>query len=167
MPALAGRAEQATAQEKGAVLTDKRNGPENSITYPRVFTGRALTMLSFPLAGIGGGSIGLGGRGQLRDWEIVNRADKGHSPDYALPSIWVKTAGRKPIARVLEARLQPPYEGQNGLGSANSPGLSRLEGATFTGEFPQARVDFHDRGLPVAVTLEAGTPFFPLQADNT
>jgi non-lysosomal glucosylceramidase len=165
--AFAGRAEQATAQEKGAVLTDKRNGPESRIAYPRVFTGRALTMLSFPLGGIGAGSIGLGGRGQLRDWEIVNRADKGHSPDYALPSIWVKAAGRKPIARVLEARLQPPYEGQNGLGSANSPGLSRLEGATFTGEFPQAHISFQDRGLPVTVALEAGTPFFPLQADES
>ena len=30
-----------------------------------------LSQISFPLGGIGTGSIGLGGRGQLRDWEIM------------------------------------------------------------------------------------------------
>jgi uncharacterized protein (DUF608 family) len=37
-------------------------------------------MLAFPLGGIGTGSISLGGRGQLRDWEIYNRPDKGRAP---------------------------------------------------------------------------------------
>jgi non-lysosomal glucosylceramidase len=133
--------------------------------YPRTFTGPQLAMISFPLGGVGAGSIGLGGRGQLRDWEIANRTDKGNSPAYAMPSIWAQSGSGKPVARVLEARFQPPYEGQNGLGSRNAPGLSRLEGATFTGEFPLARIDFHDRSLPVSVSLEAGTPFIPLDAD--
>jgi non-lysosomal glucosylceramidase len=43
--------------------------------YPRTFTGPQLAMISFPLGGVGAGSIGLGGRGQLRDWEIVKRTD--------------------------------------------------------------------------------------------
>src|SRR5882724_9238701 len=61
------------------------------IQYPRSFTGRQLAMIAFPLGGIGTGSISLGGRGQLRDWEIYNRPDKGRSPEYAFASIWVKT----------------------------------------------------------------------------
>jgi non-lysosomal glucosylceramidase len=133
--------------------------------YPRVFTGPQLAMLSFPLGGVGAGSIGLGGRGQLRDWEIVNRSDKGNAPSYAMPSIWVQAGSAKPVAHVLEARLQPPYEGSSGLGSKSAPGLSRLESASFTGEFPVARIDFHDRALPVEVSLTAGTPFIPLDAD--
>jgi non-lysosomal glucosylceramidase len=133
--------------------------------FPRTFSGPHLAMISFPLGGVGAGSIGLGGRGQLRDWEIANRTDKGNSPSYAMPSIWVQSGGSKPVARVLEARFQPPFEGQNGLGSRNAPGLSRLEGATFTGEFPVAHIDFHDRSLPVRVSLDAGTPFIPLDAD--
>ncbi len=123
--------------------------PRSSMRYPRVYTGRQLAMLAFPLGGIGTGSISLGGRGQLRDWEIFNRPDKGRSPEYAFASIWARTGSRKPVAHVLEARLMPPYEGPDGLGSQNAPGLSRLEGAAFTGEFPLAQVAFHDSRLPV------------------
>jgi non-lysosomal glucosylceramidase len=124
-------------------------------------------MIAFPLGGVGAGSISLGGRGQLRDWEIFNKPDKGNSPAYAFPAIWVQAGSGKPVARVLEARFLPPYEGQNGLGWLNAPGLSRLAGATFSGEFPLARIDFRDRGLPVRVSLEAFTPFIPLEADDS
>jgi len=135
--------------------------------YPRVYSGRQLAMLAMPLGGVAAGSISLGGRGQLRDWEIFNRPDKGRSPEYAFAAIWAKAGNRKPIARVLEARLMPPYEGPSGLGSKNAPGLSRLEGATFTGEFPVAQIAFHDARLPVEVTLDAFSPFIPLDAEDS
>ncbi|MGA8595063.1 MAG: GH116 family glycosyl-hydrolase, partial [Bryobacteraceae bacterium] len=141
--------------------------PRLEIEYPRRFIGSSLQMISFPLGGIGAGSIGLGGRGQLRDWEICNRADKGNSPDYAFASIWAKAGDGKPVTRVLESQIQPPYEGQDGLGSRNAPGLSRLDTATFIGEFPLATIEFHDRDLPLNVRLEAGTPFIPLEADDS
>src|ERR1017187_3004786 len=133
------------------------------IPYPRVFTARHLTAIAFPLGGVAAGAISLGGRGQLRDWEIFNRADKGNAPNYAFPAIWVQSGARKPVARVLESRIQPPYEGATGLGSKNAPGLVRLASATFTGEFPLARIDFADPALPVCVSLEAFTPFIPHQ----
>jgi non-lysosomal glucosylceramidase len=142
-------------------------GPETAIQFPRVFTGRHLKMISFPLGGVCAGSLGLGGRGQLRDWEIFNRADKGNHPPYALPAIWAQTAGTKPLTRVLEARYLPPYEGQDGLGSENAPGLSRLDSARFTGEYPFARIDFEDSTFPVHVSLEAFTPFIPHDPDNS
>jgi uncharacterized protein (DUF608 family) len=138
-----------------------------TIHYPRTFTGPNLKMISFPLGGVGAGSIGLGGRGQLRDWEIFNKPDKGNSPQYAFASIWVQQKDRKPQVHVLESRIEEPYEGQDGLGSKNAPGLSRLQAATFTGEFPRARIDFHDDRLPVKIRLEAGTPFIPLDADES
>src|SRR2546427_7568225 len=59
----------------------------SEIPFPRVFTGRRLKMIAFPLGGVAAGSISLGGRGQLRDWEIFNRPDKGNSPPYAFPSL--------------------------------------------------------------------------------
>jgi uncharacterized protein (DUF608 family) len=127
--------------------------------YPRVYTGRQLAMLAMPLGGIAAGSISLGGRGQLRDWELFNRPDKGRSPEYAFASIWAQAGSRKPVAHVLEARLMPPYEGPDGLGSKNAPGLTRLEGATFTGEFPIAQIALRDSRLPVNVSLDAFSPF--------
>ena len=71
------------------------------------------------------------------------------------------------MARVLEARFLPPYEGSSGLGSNNAPGLVRLASSTFTGEYPLARVDFQDRALPVRVSLEAFSPFIPHEPDDS
>ena len=162
------------AQVEGAAQTTPKpttpaaaQPPAADIAYPRVFTGRQLKMIAFPLGGVAAGAISLGGRGQLRDWEIFNRPDKGAAPAYAFPCIWAKTGNAKPVARVLESRIQPPYEGASGLGSNNVPGLVRLASSTFTGEFPLARVDFHDAALPVRVSLEAFTPFIPHEPDDS
>src|SRR5689334_217286 len=128
----------AAAQVKGPAAAP---AVTSSIPYPRPFSGKQLAMIAFPLGGVACGSISLGGRGQLRDWEIYNKPDKGRSPNYAFPVIHVEQGSRK-VSRVLAARLLPPYEGQNGLGVRNSPGLTRLAGAKFTGEYPLARIDF-------------------------
>ncbi|HLJ49466.1 MAG TPA: GH116 family glycosyl-hydrolase [Bryobacteraceae bacterium] len=140
---------------------------DGEFRFPRAFTGRHLTAIAFPLGGVCAGSISLGGRGQLRDWEIFNRPDKGNSPSYAFPAIWAQTGKSKPVARVLESRIQPPYEGQNGLGTRNAPGLVRLASATFVGEFPLAHIDFADSVLPVRVSLDAFSPFIPHEPDDS
>jgi uncharacterized protein (DUF608 family) len=137
----------------------------SKITYPRVFSGPNLRMIAFPLGGLGTGTVSLGGRGQLRDWEMFNRPDKGNAPDYCFASIWAKVNGRKPVARVLESRLETPYEGESGLGAKNVPGLPRLAGATFTGAYPFAQIDFEDQKLPVEVSLEAFNPLVPLDTE--
>ncbi len=139
--------------------------PPAASAYPRRFSGRALSQIAFPLGGVGAGSISLGGRGELRDWEIFNRAQKGNAPRYCFASIWAKSGGGAPVARILEARFQPPYGGANGLGYRNVPGLPRLARASFTGEYPIARVAFQDGELPVRVSLEAFTPFIPLDEE--
>ena len=157
-----------SAAENAKSLQDsKSTGTKSRVSFPRQFTGRQLKMIAFPLGGVAAGSLSLGGRGQLRDWEIFNRPNKGFSPPYALPSIWVQSGSAKPIARVLEARILPPYEGQDGLGSANAPGLTRLQTATFTGQYPLAHIKFEDRDLPVEVELEAFSPFIPHDPDDS
>ncbi len=141
--------------------------PHAAIQYPRVFTGDQLKMISFPLGGIGAGSLGLGGRGELRDWQIFNRADRGNSLAYAFPAIWAKSGSAPAVARVLESRILPPYEGEEGLGSHNAPGLPRLAAARFIGEYPLAHIHFLDDALPVRVQLEAFSPFIPLEPDDS
>jgi non-lysosomal glucosylceramidase len=135
--------------------------------YPRRFRGRQLATISFPLGGVAAGSLGLGGRGQLWNWEIFNRPNKGYRPTYAFPSIWAQAGNEMPVAHVLESRILPPYEGQDGLGSNNVPGMSRLESAIFTGEYPLAHIEFQDSTLPVKVELEASSPFIPHQPDDS
>jgi uncharacterized protein (DUF608 family) len=152
---------------QGVRETEEQAKATPDVDYPRRFSGRQLQMISFPLGGVGAGSIGLGGRGQLHHWEIFNRPNKGYRPTYAFPSIWVQAGGGKPIVRVLESRILPPYEGQDGLGSSNVPGLSRLASATFVGEYPLAHIDFEDRSLPVTVGLDAFSPFIPHEPDDS
>jgi uncharacterized protein (DUF608 family) len=157
----------AAAEPEGEPRKQAQRSIPDSIEYPRRFRGRQLKMISFPLGGVAAGSIGLGGRGQLRDWEIFNRPNQGFRPRYAFPSIWVKAGGAEPMVRVLEARLLPPFAGQDGLGSDNVPGLSRLEGAVFTGSYPLAHIDFEDRTLPAQVELDAFSPFIPHEPDDS
>ncbi|HUY12073.1 MAG TPA: GH116 family glycosyl-hydrolase [Terriglobia bacterium] len=165
--AIPGGVAAGTLGEKFGQKHVQSNSRQDPIEFPRRFTGCQRKMICFPLGGVGAGSIGLGGRGQLQEWWIFNRPDQGHSPDYAFPSIWAQVENQKPTARVLEARILPPYEGSSGLGSANVPGLPRLASCTFTGEFPLARVDFEDRDFPVTVSLDAFTPFVPLEPDDS
>jgi uncharacterized protein (DUF608 family) len=136
-----------------------RQGPQ------RTFSGRALGEIAFPLGGIGTGSVSLGGRGQLRDWEIFNRPGKGVTLPYTFFAIWAQAPGGHPIARVLEARLQPPYARADGLASAELSGLPRLASCTFQGAYPFARLVFADTQLPLQVELEAFNPMAPLDAD--
>src|SRR3984957_9430071 len=140
-------------------------GAAEKISFPRVFAGDQLKMLAFPLGGVTAGSLALGGRGQLRDWEIFNRPNKGFTPQYAFPAIWIKSGNAKPVTRVLEARILPPYEGQDGLGANNSPGLSRIATAEFTAQYPLAHLRFKDPSLPVKVELDAFSPFIPHDPD--
>jgi len=138
------------------------SGPE-----PRIFAGEALREIAFPLGGIGTGSVSLGGRGDLRDWEIFNRPGKGKHLPYTFFALWAQAEGAPSIARVLEQRLMPPYSGGFGLPTARVSGLPRLERACFRGAYPIARIDFADESLPVTLSLTAFNPMIPLDAERS
>jgi non-lysosomal glucosylceramidase len=157
----------AAALPAAATLQPQGAAAGSSIEWPRVFRGPALATIAMPLGGIAAGSISLGGRGQLRDWEIFNRPDKGNQPGYAFAAIRAETAGRRPVLRIAEARILPPYEGASGLGTGNAPGLPRLRAATCTASYPLARIDFEDGRLPVRLALEAFSPVVPLDAEES
>ncbi len=158
---------QATSTAPSGTLHDSAStATPGPVEFPRAFTGRQLSLLAFPLGGVAAGSISLGGRGQLRDWEIFNKPDKGRTPSYAFASIFVDD-GRRRMARVLEARHLPPFHGQDGLGARNVPGLTRLASARFVGEYPLARIEFEDPELPIRLTLEAFSPFIPHEEDDS
>jgi len=134
----------------------------------RAFTGEALRTLAFPLGGIGTGTVSLDGYGQLRDWEIFNRPGKGEAVPYSFFAIWMRPAGGRPIARVLEGRRPGPYNsGWGGLSPDQVPGLPRFARSRATCLYPFMRVELSDPALPVRVALEAFTPFIPLDEHDS
>lgn len=128
----------------------------------RSFSGRKGAQVAFPVGGIGTGTVSIGGRGDLRDWEIFNHPGKGKSLPMTFFAIWAREEGRGPVAKVLEGPIQPPYTGSHGLDRRIVPGLPRLRHATFHGEYPFAWVHFDDPDLPVKVIMEVFNPFIPL-----
>ena len=48
--------------------------------YVKAYTGEDLRRIALPLGGIGTGTISIGGRGDLRDWEMMNTPAKGYTP---------------------------------------------------------------------------------------
>ena len=133
----------------------------------RTFTGSSLAEVAFPLGGIGTGTICLGGRGNLRDWEVFNHPAKGRNLPMTFFAVWAKQEGKDPVAKILERQLLPPFTGSGGHDRSNLGGVGRLSEAKFGGEYPFASIEFQDRKLPVKATLEAFNPFVPLNVDDS
>jgi hypothetical protein len=133
----------------------------------RVFEGPSLKEVAFPLGGIGTGAVSLGGRGNLRDWEIFNRPGKGVDLPFTCFALYFQEEGKAPLVRVLEGPLTPPFTGQDGIPRTSVPGLPRMERARFIGEYPIARVELEDAKIPLQITLEAFNPFLPLKPEES
>ena len=133
----------------------------------RSYNGAAAGEVAFPLGGIGTGTVSLGARGELRDWEIFNRPAKGRTLPFSFVALWAKPDGDRPLLRVVEGPPRPPFSGWNGFNHEAGQGLPHFQQATLIGKYPIATVDFEDRALPVSVSLDAFTPFVPLHVDDS
>ncbi len=129
-----------------------------------------LAKIAMPIGGIGTGTVSLGGRGDLRDWEIMNRPAKGflagrggnQAPFFA---IFVQGKNASAVTRALMGPLETyEYEGQSGSQAANH-GLPRFRQASFDAAYPLGQVHLSDADLPVDVRLKAFNPFIPGDAD--
>ena len=142
-----------------------------------VYTGEHLREISFPIGGIGTGSIGLAGNGRLTDWEIANRPNKGGGNGHSFFAVKAEKDGACVDARVLQGDcpkdLIGQYMRQNFTGYGYGPrndtlaGFPHFELCTFTGQFPTAEVDFADPSFPGKVRLTAFNPFIPLNEDDS
>jgi len=136
-----------------------------------VYSGDRLREIAFPLGGIGTGTISLGGRGQLQDFEIANRPAKGQAPFRNFFALGVDDGTGTPKARILERQFFPPYTGSRGIPVHHVPGLPRFGEIRFTGEYPWAHLDFLDGAtsdpFPVRVALDAFNPMIPGNAEDS
>lgn len=123
-----------------------------------------LDRISLPLGGIGTGTIGLGGRGDLRDFELGNRPGKGFRPGIAFLAVRVQRDGARPLARVLEGPLsEGDFQGMSGSPAPNH-GLPRFPRARFDAAYPLGQVHLEDPALP-PVTVAGFNPLVPGDVD--
>lgn len=138
------------------------------------YRGNYTKEISFPLGGIGTGSIGLGGNGRLIDWEIFNRPNKRSFNGFSHFAVKAEHDGKLIDARILNGDLQSPYMGEPVRGGAfhsgygfgpeshTMGGMPHFEDMVFEGGFPLARLSFNDQRFPGNVILQAFNPFIPL-----
>ena len=133
------------------------------------YDGAHLANISLPIGGIGTGTVGLGGRGELRDWSIMNRPAIGMSttsgyrqfnqePFFA---VYAKPAGRPADTRALIGPvLGNEYQHADGT-PVNHHGLPRFSAASFDAAYPFGTVNLDDRDFPLRVKIRAFNPFVP------
>jgi uncharacterized protein (DUF608 family) len=146
--------------------------PAWSPSWPvlRTYDPAHIEKISLPIGGIGTGTVGLGGRGDLRDWEIMNRPAKGFIPFTGQQlgpffAVYVKPESGKPAARSLEGPLpESLYEGSHGSTIINH-GLPRFKEAVFAAAYPFGQVFLSDPAMPVDIRIEAFNPLVPSDLD--
>jgi len=125
----------------------------------RSYDASHLQRISLPLGGIGTGSIGLGGRGDLRDFEIGNRPAKGFRPDVAFAVVTARSGTGPERALLAEGPLPiEAYEGAFGSPAPNQ-GLPRFGECSFDAAYPLGQVRLHDADFPLDVSIEGFNPF--------
>jgi uncharacterized protein (DUF608 family) len=131
----------------------------------RSYEGAQLDRIILPIGGIGTGTIGLGGRGDLRQFEIGNRPAGGFRPGIAFLAMRVAADGEEPRLRLLEGPLaDAEYEGRGSGSDAPGAGWPRFSGASFEAAYPFGQVRLSADDAP-PVTLRAFNPLIPCDVE--
>jgi non-lysosomal glucosylceramidase len=160
LPAMAGPFE--TADFQRMVPEDKKLSPQwiKSLFErgePTVYRGADLKYIGMPVGGITTGQLYLGGDGKLWHWDIFNQILHTGADHYAHPV--------EP-----ESPLEQGFSLSVGDGTAAKSRRLDVRGfddISFRGQYPIGTVEYRDATSPVAVTLEAFSPFVPLDVDDS
>lgn len=124
----------------------------------------ALRRIGMPVGGIGAGMVYLSGDGRLWMWDVFNKKyprglmgrDAG-GDTYLHPFEVIQ-----PFGQGFELRWQRGTNSETR--SLDCDGFSEV---TFDGRYPMGLVRYRDEECPVAVQLEAFSPFIPLDLENS
>ena len=138
-----------------------------SFRYEKEYTAE----ISFPLGGIGSGSIGISGTGRLIDWEILNRPNKNSVNGFSHIAVKAIKDGRVVDARVLNGDWVGEMTGKYDMDGFEAYGLGvrreymagfpHFKKCVFEGKYPIAKLKFSDKNFPGKVTLTAFNPLIP------
>jgi uncharacterized protein (DUF608 family) len=120
---------------------------------PEVLRGSEGKFVGMPVGGIGAGQLYLGGDGRLWRWDIFNQSIQTGAEHYASP-----LTPSSPLSQKFSLTIGGAIRTLDGAGFSD---------VAFRGEYPIGRVEYADANLPVAVQLEAFSPFIPLNADDS
>jgi len=130
---------------------------------------RFIEKIAMPVGGIGTGNISIGGNGQWKDVEIMNKPGMGFygsvTPKQApCFMVFTQTSTGEKRSKALMGPIPPPqYAGQQGSEAPNH-GLPRFEHATFDAAYPFAIVNLEDDEMPVSAKAKTFNPFIPADA---
>ena len=124
------------------------------------------SLAAFPLGGIGTGTISLGSRGDLRDFELFNHPDKDCKLPFSFFTVRCERGG-KADTRILETSPYPDFHKGRGYHPNRAAGLPHFKKACLSVRYPVAELEFKDDTFPLDVSLSAFNPFIPLNADDS
>jgi len=131
---------------------------------PTVYRGTELEKIGMPVGGICAGQLYLGGDGRLWHWDLFNLPQPsnftdGGGPNYARPP--------KPASPIEQGfAVKVSVAGQTQVRTLDQRGID-AQHISFHGQYPMAFVDYRDPALPVSVSLEAFSPFIPLNVADS
>lgn len=124
---------------------------------PTVYRGAELDKVGMPVGGLCAGQVYLGGDGRLWHWDIFNQHTGTGAEHYAKP-----LTPSSPLEQGFAVRVN----------TDGTPRVCQLDRASwrevsFRGEYPIGRVEYTDPEIPLAISLEAFSPFIPLNTADS
>lgn len=138
--------------------------------FLRHYDAQHLYSIALPLGGIGTGTVSLGGRGELRDWEIMNVPAIGYgtvkiSNDAPLFVIHVEPDGGEPMSSMLSGPIDKWEYAESEGNPVYSHGFPRFKNASFDAAYPYGQVNLSDPNMPLTVKIKGFNPFIPGDVD--
>ncbi len=122
-----------------------------------VYRGADLEKIGMPVGGICTGQLYLGGDGHLWHWDIFNKHASTGAGHYAKP-----LDAKSPIAQGFALKITG-----GGKSQVRTLDAAGWKDVSFCGEYPIGFVEYRDPESPVSVSLEAFSPFIPLNPDDS
>jgi len=127
----------------------------------------ALQHIGMPVAGIGTGTVYLGGDGRLWVWDLFNVPHEG-----AVPSTVPGRLPRDGANYLKPSKMESPWNVSHGLVLHVDGQTKRLDHTgfpqvEFTGQYPIGQIKLNDPASAISVVMETYSPFIPLDYDNS
>lgn len=124
----------------------------------KIYRGNELKTIAMPVGGVTAGTVYLTGDGRLAHWDIFN-----HTPDSSVGNKCYET--REPDFPLQQGfSIRATIDGKTSDRTLDSHGFPDV---TMVGEYPIGWVTYEDNHFPLRLTLQAFSPFIPLNASDS